>query len=168
MEQITVTTSDHERFLVDIKIIEMSNLIKFYEEQWPDRDEIEVPFKSKIFKILLEYCSLNQYINPSLKPKPLDEYRVNYQAGLEEWEKKLLSDIQLKQLIDLMNAADYLEIDSLVSFCASSIAAKFARRHGEIVKYENGIDEDYDQVAYSIKTQYSHIINPDFNFNRDS
>lgn len=168
MEQITVTTSDHERFLVDIKIIEMSNLIRFLVEQLPDRCEIKVPFKSKIFKILLEYCNLNQYIEPCLKPKPLDEYRVNYQAGLEEWEKKLLGDIQLKHLIDLMNAADYLEMDSLVSFCASSIAANYARRHGKVVQYENGIDKDYDQEAYSIQAQYSHIIKPDFNFNRDS
>lgn len=168
MEQITVTTSDHERFLVDVQIIEMSNLIRFLVEQWPDRDEIEVPFKSKVIKILLEYCKQHQYINPALKSKPLDEYRVNYQAGLEQWEKKLLNDIQLKHLIDLMNAADYLEIDSLVSFCASSIASKFARRHGKVVQYENGIDKDYNQEAYSIQTQYSHIINPNFNFNRDS
>jgi hypothetical protein len=168
MEQITVTTSDHERFLVDFNIIEMSNLIRFIVEQWPDREEIQVPFKGKTIKILLEYCDYHNYINPALKSKPLDEYRANYQAGLEEWEKKLLSDIQLKHLIDLMNAADYLEMDSLVSFCACSIAANFARRHGKVVQYENGIDKDYNQVANSVQTQYSHIINPDFNLNRDS
>lgn len=165
---LIVTTSDNILFEVDIRITDMSNLFKFLVEEWPDTQTIKVPIKGKIFEILVDYCKQHQFVNPECKPKPINETRVNYHSAYDDWELELLKRIKLKHLIDLMNAADYLEIESLVSFCAFSIAGQFSSKHGKVIQLEHNINKNFEDATDEIKFKYQNFINPQFNINRDT
>lgn len=116
-----------ERFPVNAKILQVSLLLKMLTEMFPNQ---EIPIDDKkitipIMKKIVEYCEMHGFEPPQIS-KPIKS--SNLKEILHEKDYDFIKDVDYEagdQLISLIEAAIYFQIQSLQDVCIVRIAADF-------------------------------------------
>jgi S-phase kinase-associated protein 1 len=139
--QVELISKDGQRFKVDKEVIQMSGLVKdMLEEEGEEDEAIPVPnVDSKPLQKVIEYCQYH-YKNPAEEiEKPL---KGKIEDVICDWDKKFL-EIDQSLLIELIMAANYLNIKDLLDLTCAKVASMIKGKSPEQIREMFGIENDF-------------------------
>ena len=132
---------------VDKSLLMKSKLLKGLIEDYQG-DEEEIPLNevdSKNLDLILQYLEHYKNDEPKEIPKPFPERTDDeFLKGIlnDEWTFNYLQNISLEGLINLVNAANYLQIDGLINIIAAKLAHEMCNCEIEEARKKFGIECD--------------------------
>ena len=118
---VVLISSDEQKFEIDIESTKLSELlIGLIDNSKPDQT-IPTDVKSDMLKKIVEYLTHYKGVEPKSIPKPLPS--SNLSDSIDEWEINFINGIELDNLYDLINGANYMSINSLVDLASAKIAS---------------------------------------------
>ena len=155
MSEIKLKSKDEKEFSISEKAVKRSKLIEGIIEDYQDNKIIPLPdVDGKILEKIIEY--LNHYENsePKIIKKPLKNYKMN--EAFEKWDYDYINNMNIEDIINLLNASNYIDIDSLVQLCKNKIAYDIIEKPIDevinIFKINNDLSEEENELMnkYSI------------------
>ena len=140
-------SSDGVVIEVDAKLLDKSKLLKGLVEDFPGPDD-EVPLNEvdeKNLKLILEYLEHYKDSEPKEIPKPYPEEvdEAFFKSILnDDWAFNFLQKLKLDECVNLVNAANYLQIDGLINLLAAKLAYELSNCSVEEAKKKFQIDDD--------------------------
>ena len=135
-------SSDGKIFEVNEKILSTSKFFKDLINDYPQPDQ-EIPTNSvdgKNLEKIIEYLKHYENEKPKEIPKPLPNNDLK--SILSEWDYNFINPLSIADLIDLINAANFLDIGDLVALTAAKLAAEMLTGTIEEVREKFGIKCD--------------------------
>jgi S-phase kinase-associated protein 1 len=111
MPLVTLRSSDGVEFQVAPQVAQMSVFLRNLMAHFPDNDE-PIPLEEiegDVLRLVIQYCS----------------YYIDDRAEDPGWDAEFIRDIDRVTSINLINAANFLEIDGLVNVACQTLANKF-------------------------------------------
>lgn len=153
-ETITLVCKELEKVSTNAQFANMSALVKNIVEDSGVSEEIplEQVAQSVLAKIL-EYCEHHEFTIPEPIAKPLQSNNI-YDA-VPQWDGDFISAFNEDDLIELIKAANYLDIKCLLDLGLAKIAAKFKGKTVEELRQEYNIQEEFTpEVEEQLKAEY--------------
>lgn len=143
-KNLTLLSSENIKVNIDSKSAERSNLLKGLIQDYTEDTDIPMPeIKADILKKCVEYLIHYKDLEPKEIPKPLPS--PNLLDVTDEWDVNFIG-IDLDSVFDIINAANYLDIKSLLDLACSKIASTMKGKSAEeirtIFNLENDLTED--------------------------
>ena len=135
-------SSDGETFKVDKAVLEKSKILKELANDFPD-EEADLPINevdSKNLKKIIEFMEHYKNSNPKEIPKPLPTHDLK--TILDDWDYNYINGLNLEELVDLVNGANYLDVTDLVKLVSAKIASEMLYGTVEEVRERFGIKSD--------------------------
>lgn len=142
MSKVVLISSEGEEYEVDEKVACKSNLIKNIIEDTGIDDKIPLPnLKSNTLKKVLEYCEMHKNNDPSEIEKPL---KTNNLAELvEPADYSFINMPNLEDIFDIILAANYLDIKSLLDLSCAKIASIMKGKTADEIRTIFNIQNDF-------------------------
>ena len=142
MNTVTLLCSN-EKIKVDINIINKSTILKNMIEDIGVDDEIPIPnIQLPILKKVIEYCEHYIDSEPKEIQKPLVSPNL-IECGVDEWDDNFINFPNIDDLIDLIVAGNFLDIEGLVNLGCAKIASYIAGKSVEEIRETFGIVNDF-------------------------
>ncbi|KAL0490036.1 S-phase kinase-associated protein Skp1 [Acrasis kona] len=139
---VKLTSRDKQVFEVEREIIQMSGLVRDMLEEGDEDDVPTIPVPnvdSKPLERVIEYCK-HHHKNPAEEiEKPL---KGKIEDVISEWDKKFL-EIEQSLLIELIMAANYLNIKDLLDLTCAKVASMMKGKSPEQIREMFGIENDF-------------------------
>ena len=138
-----ILVCENERIPVDIGVVQKSTILKNMIEDTGKEGEIPIPnMKLTILKKVIAFCE--HYINSDPKeiPKPLKSKDL-LENGIAEWDVSFIEELEVDDLIDLIVAANFLDISSLLNLGCAKMASLIKGKSVEELREMFGIVNDF-------------------------
>ena len=117
-------SEDNQIFEIETDSLKLSNFLSNLILDFPD-DEDEIPINEvdgKNLKLIIDY--LNHYKNEKIVeiPKPLPS--GDLKQYLSDWDYNYINPLSLEESIDLLNAAQILDINDLINLVSAKISSE--------------------------------------------
>ena len=135
-------SKDGKIFEADENILQYSEFLKGVIKDFPNNDQpLEITeVNSKSLEKVIEYLKHYEIEKPKEIPRPLPG--SDLKALLSEWDYNFINPIPLEEVIDLINAANYLNIADLVNLCSAKCASEMTNCTVEEARDKFGIVPD--------------------------
>ena len=147
-------SSDGETFKVDKAVLEKSKILKELANDFPD-EEADLPINevdSKNLKKIIEFMEHYKNSNPKEIPKPLPTHDLK--TILDDWDYNYINGLNLEELVDLVNGANYLDVTDLVKLVSAKIASEMLYGTVEEVRERFGIKSDMTEEELKEYNQF--------------
>ena len=148
-KKVKLKTSDNVIKEVDSDILMKSKLLRgLFEDLEPEELEEIIALNdvdSKYLDLIIKYLEHYKDMEPKEIPKPFPERTdEEFMKGIlnDQWTYEYLTNQTLEELINLVNAADYLQIDGLISIIAAKLAHEMCNCEVEEARKKFGIECD--------------------------
>ena len=141
LNSIKLKSAENKKFIIDKKAAKKSGLLKNCiedDEKFKKINLIEID--SKILKLIVEFLEHYKDSEPQLPPTPLTD--SNIMQYLDEWSKKFFSKLNLEDIISLINASNYMDIESLIQICCGILASNMVDKPVDEIEKTFGIEYD--------------------------
>ena len=120
---IVLVSSDNQKIEIDTESAQKSHLLKGLITDFNSQQEpIQLPdIKYDILKKVVEYLTYYKDKVPKDIPKPMPS--ANLSEVIDEWDVNFINNIELDNVFDLINAANYMDIPSLLDLSCAKIAS---------------------------------------------
>ena len=120
---IVLISSDNQKIEIDSESAQKSHLLKgLITDFSTQQDPIQIPdIKYDILKKVVEYLTHYKDKVPKDIPKPMPS--ANLSEVIDEWDVNFINSIELDNVFDLINAANYMDISSLLDLSCAIIAS---------------------------------------------
>ena len=119
---LTLTSADNQKIQIDSKSAERSHLLKGLIADYNQKEDIPLPdIKYDILKKVVEYLAHYKDKEPVQIPKPLPSQDLK--EVTDEWDVNFINGMELDSVFDLINAANYMDISSLLDLACAKIAS---------------------------------------------
>ena len=119
---LTLTSADNQKIQIDSKSAERSHLLKGLIADYNQKEDIPLPdIKYDILKKVVEYLAHYKDKEPQQIPKPLPSQDLK--EVTDEWDVNFINGMELDSVFDLINAANYMDISSLLDLSCAKIAS---------------------------------------------
>jgi len=147
-------SSDGKVFEVNEKILNTSKFFKELINDYPQPDqEITInQVDGKNLEKIIEFLKHYENEKPKEIPKPLPNNDLK--SILSEWDYNYINPLSIADLIDLINAANFLNIDDLVALTAAKLAAEMLTGTIEEVREKFGIKCDMTEEEIAEVDKY--------------
>ena len=147
-------SSDGKTFEVNEKILSTSKFFKDLINDYPQPDqEITInQVDGKNIEKIIEYLKHYENEKPKEIPKPLPNNDLK--SVLSEWDYSFINPLSIADLIDLINAANFLDIGDLVALTAAKLAAEMLTGTIEEVREKFGIKCDMTEEEIAEVDKY--------------
>ena len=147
-------SSDGKIFEVNEKILSTSKFFKDLINDYPQPDqEITInQVDGKNIEKIIEYLKHYENEKPKEIPKPLPNNDLK--SVLSEWDYSFINPLSIADLIDLINAANFLDIGDLVALTAAKLAAEMLTGTIEEVREKFGIKCDMTEEEIAEVDKY--------------
>ena len=145
--EVKLKSSDGKIFEVPIDILQKSKLFTDINQNDED-EENEIELKEvdgKNLERIIEYLKHYKDIEPKEIPKPFPERTDDaFLRSIlnDDWTFDYIQSMTLDEAINLINAANYLQIDGLQNILAAKIAHEMCNCDGEEARRKFGIEGD--------------------------
>jgi S-phase kinase-associated protein 1 len=139
--EITLVSSENKQFKIAEKAAVRSKLIQGILTDYEKGEDLPLPeVNSETLETVIKY--LEHYVNDEPKeiPKPLKDGDLS--KILEPWDYEYISKVSLENSIKLVNAANYMDIGSLLQLSCCRIASEMVDRPVDEVQKLFGIECD--------------------------
>ena len=133
-------SSDGKIFEVDEKILAHSKVLQGAMNDYPDQEIPTNQVDAKNLEKIIEYLKHYDIEKPKVIPKPLPSNDLK--SFVNEWDFNFINPLTIEESIDLINAANFLDISDLVTLVAAKIAADMMTGPVEEVRERFGIKPD--------------------------
>ena len=130
---LSLNSSDNVKVTIDSKSAERSVLLKGLLQDYSDENDIPMPdIKGEILKKCVEYMTHYKDTEPKDIPRPLPS--PNLLDVTDEWDVNFISGIDLDSVFEIINAANYLDLKSLLDLSCSRIASIMKGKTAEEIR----------------------------------
>jgi len=141
VDKLSLKASDGETFEVPREVAMQSELVKTMWEG--DKDETEIPLpnvKPQILKKVIEYMSYHNSNPADEIEKPLKS--ANMREVVSEWDATFV-EIEQETLFELILAANYMDIKSLLDLTCAKVASMIKGKNPEEIRQKFNITNDF-------------------------
>ena len=152
-------SSDNVVKEVDIKLLDKSKLLKGLVEDYQGDDD-EIPLNevdSKNLELIIKYLEHYKDTEPKEIPKPFPERTDDaFLKSIlnDDWTFDYLQGMTLEESINLVNAANYLQIDGLINILAAKLAHEMCNCDTEEARRKFGIECDFTEEELAEYDKY--------------
>lgn len=139
---LTITCED-EAFTVDLEIAKQSVILKNMIEDTSSEGSITLNnIKKETMRRVIEFCKhYKDFKLPSIQ-KPLQSANL-FEAVGDEWYCKFIDLDKVDDIIDVVIAANYLDIDPLTELSCAKIASLIKGKSVEEIRKKFSIENDF-------------------------
>ena len=140
-----IKSSDGKIFEIEEKHLEMSQVLKDLAKDFPDT-EAELPVNEvdgKTLEKIIEYIKYHETEKPKDIPKPLPG--PDLKPILSQWDYDFITPLSLKECVDLINGANFLNVPTLITLVAARLASEMINCEVEEARAKFGIEPDMTQ-----------------------
>ncbi len=142
MNKVTLSTQEGELIEVDEDVACKSKTIKDWIEESGIEQKVSVPnVKMYILKKVMEYCEKHRNDEPPEIEKPLRH--SNLAELVDPFDAKFIEIENLEEIFDIILAADYLNIKSLLDLSCAKIATLIKGKSPEEIRKTFNIPNDF-------------------------
>ena len=135
-------SKDGQIFEIEEKFLEMSKLLKETIKDFPNPED-ELPTNevdSKNLAKIIDYLKYHKDDPPKEIPKPLPS--ADLKPLLSKWDYDFVMPLSLEECIELVNAANFLDIGELVNLVSARLAYEMINCSVEEAREKFGITPD--------------------------
>ncbi len=135
-------SNDNVIFEVSEKCLALSKVLKNLANDFPEADA-ELPTNEvdgKTLEKIVEFLKHYENEKPKEIPKPLPS--SDLKPFISEWDSEFIDKLSLEAIIDLVNAANFLDIPELVNLCCAKLATEMTNCTIEEARKKFGIVSD--------------------------
>ncbi|CAF2059678.1 hypothetical protein Bca4012_099922 [Brassica carinata] len=151
-KMIVLKSSDGESFVVEEAVARQSKIISFLVEELPDQELRFTNLTSEILLKVIEYCKKHAVEDGS------GDSSSSSSDDLKKWDVKFVGEIDQPTLMDLIMAANYLHIPSLLDVTCQKVADMIAACEDEKkIRSTFNIENDFTEEeveAIRMENQY--------------
>lgn len=138
-----VLVCDGEKLSVDLDVVNKSTILKNMIEDTGKDGDIPIPnIQLPILKKIIEFCEHYKSSNPKEIRKPLVSSKLT-ENNVDEWDAAFIEMDKVDDIIDLVIAANFLDIESLVALGCAKIATFIKGKSVEEIRDVFGIQNDF-------------------------
>ena len=140
--KVKLITSDNVTREVDVNLLKKCILLK---DSQGGEEVILNEVDAKNLDLIIKYLEHYKDMEPKEIPKPFPERTdEEFLKGIlnDEWTYNYLTSQSLEDLINLINAANYLQIDGLINIIAAKLAHEMCNCDVEEARQKFGIESD--------------------------
>ena len=145
-KKVKLKTSDNIIKEVDSNILMKSKLLDNLLKDANEEELFSLPdVDSKYLELVIKYLEHYKDFEPKEVPKPFPERTdEEFMKGIlnDQWTYDYLTNQTLEELINLVNAADYLQIEGLINIIAAKLAHEMCNCEVEEARKKFGIECD--------------------------
>jgi len=150
---ITLTSSDAQKITIDQKSAERSGLLKGLMQDYQEDSDVPLPdVRGDVLKKVVEYLIHYQNAEPRELPKPLPS--ANLLDVTDEWDISFLGSVDLDTTFDIINAANYMDIKSLLDLSCAKIASLMKGKTAEEIRTMFNIECDLTEEELKEYDEY--------------
>ena len=161
-ESITLITKETEKVKVNSGISRMSELIKGIIE---DSSNEEIPIEQimkETLDIIIVYAEHHNYRNPIFLPCPLPSSDLS--DYMDEWHIKFLKNLSPTTFSELLQAANYLQMKSLLNILLGFLASQVREKSVDALRTEYDIQEPMtEETEEELMKEFSWVYNISIN-----
>lgn len=140
-KNITLTSSDGVKVLIDEKSAQRSGLLKGLIQDYDEKSDIAMPdMTGVVLEKVAEYLVQYRDSEPRDIPKPLPSN--NLLEVTDQWDCDYIYDIDLDLVFDVMNAANYMDIHHLLHLCCARTACEMIGKSVEQLREAFGMENE--------------------------
>ena len=117
-------SEDNQIFEIEVESLKLSNFLNNLIIDFPDEEDESLisQVDGKNLKLIIDF--LNHYQNQKVEkiPKPLPS--GDLKLYLDEWDYNYINPLSLEECIDLLNAAQTLDIEEIINLASAKIASE--------------------------------------------
>jgi len=142
-EMVKLKSSQGDLFVVEKEVAMMSNLLKsMIDDSGCVDEEIPLPnVKSGILQKVIDFCKHHREQPPDEIQKPLKS-NILLECGVSEWDNDFVS-LEQEILFELILAANYLDIKSLLDLTTAKVASLIKGKTPEEIRQQFNIANDF-------------------------
>jgi len=141
-ELLKLKSSQGEIFEVEPEVACMATLIKNMVDDSGTDEEIPLPnVKTAILSKVIDYCKFHKDSPPEEIQKPLKSTNL-MECGVSEWDSEYVN-IEQEVLFELILAANYLDIKSLLDLTCAKVASMIKGKTTEEIRKQFNIVNDF-------------------------
>ena len=145
-KKVKLKTSDNIIKEVDSNILMKSKLLDNLLKDFNEEELFSLPdVDSKYLELVIKYLEHYKDFEPKEVPKPFPERTdEEFMKGIlnDQWTYDYLTNQTIEELINLVNAADYLQIEGLINIIAAKLAHEMCNCEVEEARKKFGIEYD--------------------------
>jgi len=142
MTKVKLLSQEGELIEVEEEVAMKSTLIKNMIEDAGTEEDIPLPnVKTSVLKKVLEYCQHYKTENPPEIEKPLKS--TNMADVVPEFDAKYIDLENLEEIFEIILAANYLDIKSLLDLSCAKIASLIKGKTPEEIRKTFNIQNDF-------------------------
>ena len=143
-KEIKLKSNDEQVFTIKESAVKRSRLVEGILADYEDNTEVPLPdVNGKTLKRIVDYLIHYENSEPKAIPKPLKNSHID--EILDKWDYDFIIEVPLDDSIDLLNAANYMDIAPLLQLACCRIASEMIDRPVEEVRKIFGIESDMTQ-----------------------
>ena len=136
---LRLVSEEGQKFEVEVSTAEPSGLIKTILQDEEGTEEIPLTVKSKYLEKIVEYLNHINTSPPSEIEKPL---KGEFKEVVSEWEFSF-ADTSYDDMFELMQAANYMDIKSLLALTCAKTASLIKGKSPQEVREMFNIENDF-------------------------
>jgi S-phase kinase-associated protein 1 len=130
---LTLTSSDGLKFTIDSKSAERSGLLRGLIQDYSEDTDIPVPdIRGEVLKKVIDWLVHWKDEEPKAIPKPLPS--ADLKDVTEQWNVEFIEATDLPTNYDIINAANYMDIKSLLELSCSRVASLMKNKTVEQIR----------------------------------
>ena len=146
-KKVQLKSSDNKIFEVPVDILKKAKLISESLDEAYEKKEVIFLREVDSFCLekIIEYLKHYKYFDPKEIPKPFPERTDDaFLRGIlnDDWTFDFIKQFTLEELINLVNSADYLQIDGLVDIIGARMGQEMCNCELEEARKKFGIECD--------------------------
>ncbi len=140
-KQITIVSSDGEKFQISEKAARKSALIKGVIDDYPDDPEVPLHnVKAGILQKIISYLEYYKDNDPRELERPLPS--ANFAECVDSWDYQFI-ELDLELIFELILAANYMDIRPLMDLACAKVASIIKGKSPEEIRKVFNIQNDF-------------------------
>jgi S-phase kinase-associated protein 1 len=149
---LTLISSDGQKIPIDRKSAERAAVIKDMMQDFDNSTEIPISdVRGEILKKVVDYLTHYSNSEPRELPKPLPS--ADLREVTDDWDVKFI-DINNDTVFDLINAANFMSIKSLLDLSCAKIAVQMKNKTAQEIRDMFGIENDLSEEELKEYEEY--------------
>ena len=150
---LVLVSSDNQKIEIDTESAQKSLLLKGLISDFNAQEPIQLPdIKYDILKKVVEYLTYYKDKTPKDIPKPMPSSNLN--EVIDEWDVSFINGIELDNVFDLINAANYMDISSLLDLSCAKIASLMKGKTAQEIRTMFNIECDLTEEELKEYEEY--------------
>ena len=151
---LVLISSDNQKIEIDTESAQKSHLLKGLIVDFnAEKEPIQIPdIKADILNKVVEYLTYYKGKNPKDIPKPMPSANLN--EVIDDWDVKFINSIELDNVFDLINAANYMDIPPLLDLACAKIASLLKGKTAQEIRTMFNIECDLTEEELKEYEEY--------------